>query len=116
MLKELMVVPCAIVQTQDSSRTTFLFCKVADFCYPDNALQQGVYFNGHFACEILAKGDGSGTQVSTCDFLFPEACIQQLLEVALNSRGKVMRQLSQEVDKVTLNGMQWLKVIDGVVL
>ena len=49
-LKELMVVPCAIVQTQDSSRTTFLVCKVADFCYPDNALQQGMYFNGHFAC------------------------------------------------------------------
>ena len=39
-----------------------------------------------------------------------------MLEVALNSRGKEMRQLSQEVDKVTLNGMQWLKVIDGVVL
>ena len=80
MLKELMVVPCAIVQMQDSSRTTFLVCMVPDFCYPDNALQQGMNFNRHFACEILAKSDGSGTYVSTCDFLFLEACTLQLLK------------------------------------
>ena len=51
---------------QDSLRTTFLVCEVADFCYPDNALQQGMNFKGDFV--ILAKSDGSGMQVSTFSF------------------------------------------------